>query len=76
MAKATKEQLLTVLEDIRSLGYDLGDADDKSALYNFIVQNGSSYTLDSGLVIESISIKYLFWLYNNQTTATRLSPKA
>ncbi len=76
MAQATKEQLLTVLEDIRSLGYDISNADDKSALYNFIVQNGSSYTLDSGLVIESISIKYLFWLFNNQSTSTRLSPKA
>lgn len=76
MAQATKEQLLTVLEDISELGYDLSNADDKSSLYNFIVQNNSSYTLESGLVIESISIKYLFWLFNNQTTATRLSPKA
>ena len=73
---ATKEELVTILDDIRSLGYDLNSADDKSALYNFIVQNGSSYTLDSGLVIENISIKHLFWIYNNQTISTRLSPKA
>ena len=73
---ATKEQLLAILEDVSSLGYDLSDADDKSSLYDFIVQNGSSYTLDSGLVIESISIKYLFWLFNNKPKKGRLAPKA
>ena len=75
MSKASQQELVLVLEDIKALGYDLSQADDKSALYNFIVQNASSYTLDSGLVIEHISIKHLFWLYNNQSQPTRLAPK-
>ena len=75
MSKASQQELVLVLEDIKALGYDLSLADDKSALYNFIVQNNSSYTLDSGLVIENISIKHLFWLYNNQSQPTRLAPK-
>ena len=74
---ATKEQLIQVLDDIKALGYDLSDADDKSALYNFIVDNGSSYTLESGLMIENISIKYLFWLFNNKPgKGGRLAPKS
>ena len=76
MSNATKEDLVKVLEDIKTLGYDLSVADDKSAVYNFIVNNQSSYELANGKVIENISIKYLFWLFNNQSTATRLSPKA
>ena len=76
MSKATKENLAKVLEDIKTLGYDLSVADDKSAVYNFIVNNQSSYELANGKVIENISIKYLFWLFNNQSTTTRLSPKA
>ena len=77
MAKATKEELMLILNDIQELGYNLSDADDKSALYNFIVDNGSSYTLDSGMVIENISIKYLFWLFNNKPgKGGRLQPKA
>ena len=73
---ATKEQLIKVLEDVKALGYDLSDSDDKSSIYSHIVNNASSYTLEDGTVIESISIKYLFWMFNNQSTPTRLSPKA
>ena len=73
---ASKEQLLTVLSDIEALGYDLSDSDDKSSLYQFIIDNNSSYTLDSGMVIENISIKYLFWLFNNKPKKGRLAPKA
>jgi len=76
MSKAIKEDLVTVLEDIKTLGYDLSIADDKSTIYNFIVNSQSSYELANGKVIENISIKYLFWLYNNQSTTTRLAPKS
>ena len=77
MAKATKEELMLILNDIQELGYNLSDSDDKSSLYQFIIDNDSSYTLESGLVITDISIKYLFWLYNNQSKSKgRLQPKA
>ena len=73
---ATKEQLIQVLDDVKALGYNLGDADDKAALYAHIVHNDSCYTLESGETIDSISLKYLFWLYHNNTASPRLAPKS
>ena len=72
---ATKVQLISILDDIKALGYDLSVADDKSAIYTHIVSNSSSYTLETGEIIENISIKYLFWLYANQAQPSRLAPK-
>ena len=72
---ATKEQLISILDDIKALGYDLSVADDKSAIYTHIVSNSSSYTLETGEIIENISIKHLFWLYANQAQPSRLAPK-
>jgi hypothetical protein len=74
--QANVEQLKQVLNDVKALGFNLSDASDKSDVYSHIACNDSSYELSDGTVIEHISIKYLFWLYNNQNKGGRLKPKA
>lgn len=74
--QASKEQLIQVLADIKDLGFDLSDSGDKSTVYSHIASNSSSYELSNGDIINDISIKYLFWLFNNQSSSGRLKPKA
>lgn len=74
--QASKEQLIQVLADIKALGFDLSNPTDKSAVYSHIASNDSSYELSNGDIIEDISIKFLFWLHNNQPSGGRLKPKA
>ena len=73
---ATKEQLIQVLDDIKALGFDLSDADDKASVYSHIASNDSSYICQDDTIIENISIKYLFKLYHLNSTKTKLKPKA
>ncbi len=76
MSQATEAQLKQVLVDIKTLGFDLSNTDDKASVYSHIASNESNYTLSDDTLIENISIKYLFWLHNNQSSSTKLAPKA
>ena len=75
MSKATKEQLEQVLADIKAQGYDLAIDSDKTEIYEHIANSGSAYVLEDGVIISNISIKYLFFMFNNAKPLTRLAKK-
>ncbi len=75
MSKASQEQLILVLADIVAQGYDLSIEADKTAIYNHIAGANSSYLLTDDTTISNISIKFLFYLYNNNQPVTKLPKK-